>query len=180
VVEAGRTPGKFTFVPTADTNRHRSLRPGAHYLSEDWESHCKARDIEFAMRWIPFVSEKETPLDVLTEPWLETHAVPVGSVTFPKMDPGSREGRLLALLAAQMGANPGHWVGTRPDEPRPEFPGTRFTAARQLAYALGQQQRQALPEGAYRDFFTNGGVIGPDLERELLLREEQKQPVGPA
>ena len=180
VVEAGRTPGKFTFVPTADVNPHRTLRPGARYLSEDWESRCKSQDIEFAVRWIPFVTEKETPLGALTEPWLETHAVRVGSVTFPRMDPASREGRLVGLLAAEMGANPGHWVGTRAGEPRPEFPGTRFTAARQVAYALGQQQREALPESAYRDFFTTGGVIGPDLERELMLRDQRKQRVGPA
>src|SRR6185312_101341 len=37
VVEVGPTPGKFTFVPTRDVNRHRALRPGARHLTEDWE-----------------------------------------------------------------------------------------------------------------------------------------------
>jgi hypothetical protein len=180
IVEADGTPGKFTFVPTAAVNEHRTLRPGPHYLTEDWEARGKAGDIEFKVGWIPFVNEKDTPLTKLSSTWSEAQSVPVGTMTFPRSDPGSSEGRLLALLASEMGANPGHWVGTRKGEPRPEFPATTFTAARQLAYALGQKTREALPEAAYQEFFDSGGIIDPELERELLRRYEEKRQAGHA
>jgi hypothetical protein len=176
VVEVGPTPGKFTFVPTRDVNRHRALRPGARHLTEDWEGRSRSGDIAFTMRWIPFLSERETPLENLTKTWSETHAVPVGTVTFPQVEPGSREARLVSLLATEMGANPGHWVGTRAGEARPEFPATRFTAARRLAYALSQEKRGALPEQAYQEFFDSGGTIGPTLERELVRRQDARRP----
>jgi hypothetical protein len=180
VVEAGGTPGKFTFIPTAGVNEHRALRPGQHHLTVDWEARCKADDIGFDVRWIPFANESATPLDKMSASWSEAQSVPVGTVTFPRSDPETSEGRLLALLASEMGANPGHWVGTRAGEPRPEFPATRFTAARQLAYALGQKTRDALPEAAYQEFFDRGGAIGPELERELLRRYEEKREAGHA
>jgi hypothetical protein len=180
VVEAGDTPGKLTFSPTAGVNEHRKLRPGQHHLTEDWEAHAKAGDIVFNIRWIPFVNETDTPLDKMSSGWSEAQSVPVGTVTFPRSDPGSSEGPLLALLASEMGANPGHWVGTRTGEPRPEFPATTFTAARQLAYALGQKTRDALPEAAYQEFFDRGGAIGPELERELRRRYEEKRQAGHA
>lgn len=180
VVEAGRTPGKFTFIPMTGVNEHRKLRPGPRHLTEDWEAHGKAGDIVFDVRWIPFVNQTDTPLDKMSSSWSEAQSVPVGTVTFPRSDPGSSEGRLLALLASEMGANPGHWVGTWTEEPRPEFPATTFTAARQLAYALGQKTREALPEAAYQEFFDRGGTIGPELERELMRRYEEKRQAGHA
>ncbi len=176
VVEIGRTPGKFTFVPTKNVNPHRALRPGGRHLTEDWERHAEAGDIVFTVHWIPYSSERETPLESLTETWSETHKVLVGTVVFPRVEPGSREARLLSLLATEMGANPGHWVSTRVEEVRPEFPGTRFTAARQLAYALSQEKREALPEHVYQEFFDSGGTVGPTLELELVRRHEEQRP----
>lgn len=176
VVEIGGTPGKFTFVPGKDVNRHRALRPGARHLTEDWQRQSQAGDITFTVHWIPFSSERETPLENLTETWSESHAVPVGTVAFPRAEPGSREARLLSLLATEMGANPGHWIGTRAGEARPEFPATRFTAARRLAYSLSQEKRGALPKQAYQEFFDSGGTIGPALERELVRRHEARRP----
>jgi hypothetical protein len=178
VVEIGRTPGKFTFMPSRNVNSPRPLRPGARHLTEDWERQSQAGDITLTVHWIPFSSERETPLENLTEAWSETQAVPVGTLTFPQGEPGSREARLLSLLATEMGANPGHWVGTRQGEARPEFPATRFTAARQLAYALSQEKRGTLPQQAYQEFFDSGGTIGPALERELVRRLEARQPTA--
>jgi hypothetical protein len=179
VVEAGTTLGKFTFVPGSEIHGLRSLRPGARHLSEDWERRSRAANVVFAVRWIPFVNEKETPLAKLSKRWSEAGAVPVGTATFIRSEAGSREERLVALLASEMGANPGHWMSGREGEPGREFPVTTFAAGRKLAYAVSQKSRGALPEAAYQEFFDTGGAIGPALEAELLRRHEQKGRSGP-
>ncbi len=174
VVEAGDTHGKFTFVPATNVNHHRALRPGAHYLTDDWRERCLAGDIAFDLRWIPYIDERTTPLEKNTHAWSETHAVSVGAVTFEQTDPASRDARLLALLAGAMGANPGNWVATRAGQAARDFPGTTFTAARQLGYALSQKTRSALPAATYQPFFDDNGVIGPELEAELLRYQETR------
>jgi len=98
------------------------------------------------LRWIPFLNERATPLENLTEAWADGHEVSVGTVTFPRIDPETLEAKLTALLASELGANPGNWEDT-PNAPR-SLPATRFTSARQLAYAASQQARGALPEAA--------------------------------
>jgi hypothetical protein len=180
VVEVGEVAGKFALVPIVDVNRHRDLRPGPRYLSEDWERHLRSSDIVFRLLWIPFRSEADTPMEKLTAAWAETHAVNLGTVTFPQTDPASRDARLLSILASEMGANPGNWVSNRRGEPRRAFAGTDFTAARQLAYALSQDTRAALPQSAYQEFFDTGGAIGPELEKELLSRFDEKVKMGHA
>lgn len=169
VVEARTTLGKFTFVPEPQVHGRRSLRPGARYLSEDWKRRARAANVAFAVRWIPFVNEKETPLVKLSHKWSEVGAVPIGSATFIRAEAGSREERLLPLLASEMGANPGNWVSGR-EVSSSGFPITTFAAGRQLAYALSQKSRGALPEASYQEFFDSGGTIGPALEAELLRR----------
>ena len=169
VVETGGVPGKFSFVPTVADNPHRTLRPGGRHLSEDWRDRLAAGSVVFGLRWIPFHSEEETPLETPTRPWSEAHAVSVGSVTFLPAPSDARQERLIGLLAAQLGANPGNWVGVREGRERPEFAATTFTAARQLAYALSQETRGALPPEAYRSFFENGS-IGEELAAELERR----------
>ena len=178
VVEVSTRPSKFSFVPIDEVNEHRKLRPGARYLSEDWAGRVRAGAIGFALHWIPFLDEKRTPLEKAGTAWSEEHAVRVGSLTFEQADPDSRESRLLALLASEMGANPGNWVGTRTSDPR--VPGTTFTAARQHGYALSQRTREALPASALNSFFSSGGRIGAALELELLRRHHAKQSSGHA
>jgi len=119
------------------------------------------------VRWIPFLSEKETPLETMTGAWAESHAVPVGSVTFPRTDSEAPDAQLVSRLASEMGANAGHWLSARDGAARREFPTTRFAAARKLAYALSQETRSALPVAAYQSFFNTGGTITAELEREL-------------
>ena len=53
-------------------------------------------------------------------------------------------------------------------------PGTEFTAVRQLAYALSQEGRNALPPEDYAGVFASG-KISPDLARELQRRRALKQ-----
>jgi hypothetical protein len=172
VVDAGETLGRFTLVPAVAVNAHRTLRPGPRHLSEDWQRRQGEGDIVFALRWIPFLNEETTPLVTLTKAWSEVHAVPVATVTFPRTDPDTRQARLVAMLAAAMGANPGHWVGTHAGEPRHEVPATRFAAGRQLAYALSQKTRGALPDSLMLEFFETGEV-GEELARELERRAMQ-------
>jgi hypothetical protein len=179
VVEASGTPGKFVFVPAAAVNEHRPLRPGARYLTVDWVRRSAAGDIVFDVHWIPFISEEKTPLEKTTEAWAEDHAVHVGTVTFPRTEPAAREARLIALLASEMGANPGNWVGARAGEPRAAFPGTTFTAGRQLAYARSQEARDVLPVSTYQEFFDSG-IIGEALAAELERRQAAKAAAGHA
>jgi len=88
----------------------------------------------------------------------------------------TRQSKLIALLASELGANPGNWQET-PDTPAGKLPSTRFTAARFLAYRLSQQHRQALPEASYRSFFEKG-EISDTLAATLLGRYKEKQAAG--
>jgi hypothetical protein len=97
-------------------------------------------------------------------------------VTFPKSDPTTREARLTALLASELGANAGNWDEV-PDGPRAALPATRFTAARSLAYKESQKNRDALPEDAYAAFFTRG-AISEALSHELIRRYQDKRAAG--
>jgi hypothetical protein len=172
VVRAQDTLGKFTFVPTADVNTRRPLGAGPTYLTDDWRRRQSAGPLVFDLYWIPFVNDDETPLGNLTRAWREDHRVKVGRVTFPQTDPQTREARLVALLAAEMGANPGNWV-EQIEGPAPALPATEYTAARFLAYRTSQQQRHALPEDRYAAFFDTG-TISQELAAELVSRFRQK------
>jgi hypothetical protein len=177
VVRASDTLGKFTLVPDKDVNQLRSLSPGANYLSEDWKSRQGAADLEFRLYWIAFRSARETPLDELMKGWEEEHRVRVGTVIFPKIDPEARDARLLALLASEIGANPGNWVAERTEAKPPELPATEFTAGRFLAYRKSQEGRGALPEEKYESFFETG-QIKEELAVELIARYNQKRVLG--
>jgi len=97
-------------------------------------------------------------------------------VVFPKTDPESSQAKLTALLASEIGANPGNWEET-PEAPASALPATRFTAARQLAYRASQQARHALADESYASFFKTGEV-GGELATELIRRYEEKRSAG--
>ena len=90
VVRATDTLGKFAFVPTEEVNKHRRLRPGEKYLTNDWRQRQSDGDLRFRLYWMPFQNEKDTPLEELTEEWDENHMFQVGEVVFPQTDPGRR------------------------------------------------------------------------------------------
>ena len=169
VVRANDTLGKFTLVPVEDVNKARDLSPGKEYLSEDWKRRQREGDLSFRIYWIPFLSEEQTPLNKLTTGWVEAHRVEVGTVLFPKADPETREAKLAALLASQMGANPGNWVQRRDEGAEPVLPATEFTAGRFLAYRKSQEGRDALPESLYASVFMTG-EFSPELVTELIRR----------
>lgn len=173
VVEVGGTAGKFTMVPIEGEVSPEA--EGERRLTEDWRKRQAAGDVEFQLHWIPFLDEDQTPTDELTEPWEEGHRRLAGTVIFPRLDLDSREGRLWADLAAEMGANPGHWVRDREDTV--EEPGTEFGAARKIAYGLSQEGRAALDPELYADVFRTG-EIGEDLARELERRRREKEEAG--
>jgi len=176
IVRARDVLGKFTFVPAAEVTMGLDVTRRPAHLSDDWRARQKQGPLEFELRWIPFLSERETPLNDLTSPWAHDHEVAVGSVTFPKVNPDTAEAKLTALLASELGANPGNWDET-PEGPPPALPATRFTAARQLAYRASQQARHALPDESYASFFERG-EIGPALAAELIRRYQQKRAAG--
>lgn len=173
IVEAGGTLGKLTLVPGGDQKpRHAS---GERRLTEGWRTRQAEGDVEFALYWIPFLDEDRTPMEKLTEPWAEEHRQRVGTVTFPRIDPGSEEARLWAVLASEMGANPGNWVRDRDDTVKE--PATRFGVARKIAYRMSQEGRDVLDPERYRSVFETG-EIGEELARELRRRREEKEQSG--
>jgi hypothetical protein len=179
IVRARDVLGKFTFIPTTDVNKHRGLSPGRKHLSEDWKQRQSKGALEFRLYWIPFLSEKLTPLKKLTKGWSEEHRVQVGTITFPMVDPNSTDAKLAALLASDMGSNPGNWISGAPGSDASELPATEFTAARFLAYRLSQQGRGALPEDMYNSFFERG-EIGRELANELIRRYSEARAAGHA
>ena len=133
--------------------------------------------LDFELDWIPFLSEDETPLEKLTKAWNEQHRVSVGMVTFPVVDPESMDAKLVALLASEMGANPGNWIQDDPSERASDLPATEFTAARFFAYRNSQKARDVLPEESYKSFFERG-EISSELAKELIRRYKQKRAAG--
>lgn len=177
VVRARDVLGKFTFVPLADVNAARPAGAGADYLSADWRTRQAAGPLEFRLYWIPFLDESNTPLKDLTREWAEAHKVPVATVTFPKSAAESREAKLEALLASEMGANQGNWVEDDGPASASGLPATEYTAARFLAYRVSQRHRGALVDEAYASFFETG-AIPPSLAAELVSRYQQKRAAG--
>jgi hypothetical protein len=175
IVRARDTLGKFTFVPT-DPPEQSALGRSAKQFTDDWRKRQAAGPLAFELHWIPFLDERRTPVDDLTTAWSDDHKVRVGTVAFPQTNPDDRQAKLTALLASELGANPGNWQET-PETPEGELPSTRFTAARFLAYRLSQQHRRALPDDSYRSFFEQG-AISPALEATLLTRYKEKQAAG--
>ena len=175
IVEVGATAGKFTLVPARDENHRPGFRPGERHLSEEWKKRQRDGDVDFGLYWIPFLDEDKTPLRELTRPWEEAHKVPVGTVRFPKTDPDSEEARLWAILATEMGANPGNWIHDKEDSIKE--PATEFGAARKIAYQRSQEGRGALEPRWYQSVFETAR-IGPELAHELRRRREEKEKAG--
>ena len=176
IVRARDVLGKFTFVPESDVAMGADSKREPTHLTKDWRTRQSADALAFELRWIPFVNDRTTPLDDLTREWAHDHEVPVGTVVFPKTDPDTMQARLTALLASELGANPGNWEETPGASPS-TLPGTRFTAARQLAYRASQQARDVLPEATYQSFFETG-EISAMLGNELIRRYQAKRAAG--
>ena len=175
IAEVGGTAGKFTFVPTRNENLAPDLHAGAHHLTEEWKNRQGRGDIEFQLLWIPFLSEEKTPTKMMTHPWEEDHKQLVGMVAFPKADLDSDEAGLWAVLATEMGANPGNWIADKINS-IPE-PATEFGVARKLAYQKSQEGRVALEPSSYQTVF-NTGTIAPALAEELMRRRDAKLKAG--
>jgi hypothetical protein len=176
VVRAREVLGKFTFVPTVTVSTTGSRPHDPALFTRDWRERQGTAALGFDLRWIPFLDERRTPLDDLTRAWDHDHEVSVGTLVFPKLDPTTTQARLVALLASELGANPGNWLEA-PDAAASALPATRFTAARQLAYRASQRARQALPDESYASFFESGEVQA-ELATELLRRYHAKRAAG--
>jgi hypothetical protein len=176
VVRARDVLGKFTFIPAEPVPQSHGLSRSARHLTEDWRRRQSTAALTFRLFWIPFLSERDTPLENLTATWRADHQVEVGSVSFPRVDPSGVQAKLTALLASELGANPGNWQEVS-EGAEPPLPATRFTAARALVYREGQRQRGALSEAAYESFFDRGEV-SQELALELIRRYGEKRAAG--
>ena len=175
IVEVNGVPGKFTFVPTTDENRRSEFRPGEHHFSNEWKKRQGEDDVEFRLYWIPYLNEDKTSTRNLTDKWEEGHKKPVGIITFPKTDPDSKDAELLAILASEMGANPGNWVHDK--ENTIKEPTTEFGTARKIAYRKSQEGRGVLGPKWYQSVFETG-EISTELAQELHRRCEEKEKAG--
>lgn len=176
IVRARDVLGKFTFVPAGDAGPRPGATRGPTHLTQDWRARQSAGPLEFDLRWIRFLNERDTSLAHLTKAWESGHEVTVGRVAFPKTDFDASEAKLTALLASELGANPGNWVETS-ETAAARLPSTRFTAARQLAYRASQDARGALAEDRYASFFERGEVSST-LAGELVRRYQEKRARG--
>lgn len=172
IEEIGGIAGKFTFVPAQDENTPPKFRPGERHLSEEWKKRQQSGDIKFLLHWISYLDEEKTPTKALTAPWNEQHKQLAGTITFAKTNPASEEAQLWAILASEMGANPGNWIHDKGNS-IPE-PATEFGSARKIAYRLSQEGRGALEPKWYNAVFETG-QIAPDLAEELKRRRDIKQ-----
>ena len=163
-------------MPSIEVRPLAGASRGPTHLTEDWHARQSTGPIEFELRWIPYLNDRDTSLDDLTKAWENDHEVAVGKVTFPKTDFDSTEGKLTELLASELGANPGNWLET-PGSTGDALPATRFTAARQLSYRTSQAARGALTDDRYNSFFERG-EIGAALAAELVRRYQQKRAAG--
>ena len=175
IVEVDETAGKFTLKPTKDESQDMKLDPGERYLSEEWKKRQEEGDIEFLLYWIPFLNEDKTPTQELTDRWEEEHKKLVGVITFPKTNLDSEESKLWAILASEIGANPGNWVHDK--ENSIKEPATEFGIARKIAYQKSQEGRGALNPEWYRSVFETG-KINAELAHELSKRRSEKEKAG--
>jgi len=175
IVEVGGTGGKFTFVPTREENHAPGFHVSPRHLTEDWKNKQARGDIKFQLFWIPFLSEEKTPTKPLTQPWQENHKQLVGVTVFPRTDLDSEEPRLWAILATEMGANPGNWAADKLNSiPQPA---SEFGVARKIAYKKSQEGRGALEPNFYQSVFSTA-QIAPELAHELRRRHDMKLKAG--
>jgi hypothetical protein len=172
VVEINGTLGKFTLVPLTAANCLCPAHPGERYLTRDWVRRQSSGDIAFGLHWISYLDERATSLEHFTQPWSEAHKRSIGHLIFPRTDTTTRDARLWAALAAEMGANPGNWICDARDSVRE--PSTEFGLARKVAYERSAQGRNALALDAYRTALQTGR-IDDELAAELTRRVERKR-----
>ena len=175
IVEVGGTGSKFTFVPTQEENHPPGLLAGPRHLTDEWKNRQGRGDVEFQLFWIPYLSEEQTPTAALTQPWQEDHKQLAGIVVFPRTDLDAEDARLWAILAAEMGANPGNWVADKRNSV--QQPASEFGVARKIAYQKSQEGRGALEPNFYQSVFRSAEITS-ELAQELKRRQDTKLKAG--
>jgi len=99
----------------------------------------------------------------------------VGITVFPQTDLDSEDARLWAILATEMGANPGNWVADKLNSI--QQPASEFGVARKIAYQKSQEGRGALEPNFYQSVFSTAQIT-PELAQELKRRHNTKLKAG--
>jgi hypothetical protein len=173
VVEIGGRSGKFIFLPGEGSVEPARSGPRSRRLTRDWQGRQAAGPIAFDVYWTPFIDEAGTSKTHLSRTWKEKPSL-IGQVVFPQQLAEDETAGLWAVLADEMGAHPGNWVGARNgsiDNP------VEFATARTIAYRSSQSGRDALPAEAYREVFMSG-QLSPSLQTELRRRRDRKLASG--
>jgi hypothetical protein len=173
VVEIGGRSGKFIFLPAEASVEPAGTGPRSQRLTRDWQGRQAAGPIAFEIYWMPFIDEAGTSKAHLSRAWKQQLS-PIGQVVFPRQLPDDEAAGLWAVLADEMGAHPGNWVGARNGS---VDNAVEFAAARTIAYRASQSGRGALPEETYREVFMSG-ELPPSLEAELRRRRDLKLAAG--
>lgn len=172
IVEVRGRIGKFIFRPKAPIEGIASGLSKATRLSADWRLRQAAGAIRFDMFWTPYLSEAETPAKRLARAWKEAPRL-IGQITFAATD-GGADAQRWAILASEMGADPGNWTT---GDSAVAYPSSEFGLARMLAYRSSQAGRQALPLERYAGTFVTGS-IDATLAGELDARHAAKRSAG--
>jgi hypothetical protein len=173
VVEIGGRSGKFVFLPGHESVEPAQIGPRSQRLTRDWRGRQSAGPVTFDVYWTPFIDEAGTSRTNLSRAWREQLRL-IGQAVFPQQLPEDETAGLWALLADEMGADPGNWVGARKGS---IDNAVEFTTARTIAYRSSQTGRNALPAETYREIFTTG-LLPPSLETELRRRRDLKLASG--
>lgn len=173
VVEIGGQSGKFIFLPGEASVEPAQTGPRSQRLTRDWQGRQAAGPVTFDAYWTPFIDEASTSKTHLSRAWQE-RPHPIGQVVFPQQLPEDETAGLWAVLADEMGAHPGNWVGARNGSIDNSV---EFAAARTIAYRSSQSGRNALPADTYREVFMSG-QLPPSLETELRRRWNLKLASG--
>jgi hypothetical protein len=156
IVEVNGDMGKFTWVPTQAENSLPALIRGHDCLQQQWQQRQQQAAIEFDLYWITYRNQRATPIQDITRAWRETHKQKVATLIFPQRDTTDITSQHWEKLATLMGANPANWVSEKTE--KPYQPALAFEMARQQAYQLSQQTRNALDPQIYACVFANGEI----------------------
>jgi hypothetical protein len=134
----GQTAAKYSFVPVAVPSSPSSDSHAPDRLRLDLAARLEAGPIEYSMRAQPFVSEEKTPIEDPTIEW-DSPWTTVGTLTIPKQDMSSADGKKLDAWVNELSFDPWH----APEDFRPLGAMMR---ARAIAYRESVLERAAAAE----------------------------------
>ena len=138
-------PVRYLLRPDPTTPMTPAPSSDADYLRREIVSRLRAGDIKFDLYLQPFVKERVTPIEDFSRPWKEKRSqpVPVATLTIPKQDVDTAEGRATERRVDQLSFNPWYTTGEfRPlgNMNRARKEAYRASAAHRLGYRFHEER----------------------------------------